>query len=147
MKKLSTLIVLLLGITVSANAENAPITTEPAAVSAESKVITDLFYCVKTSQRSIEKSSDVFDDIYAGLNCDKVLEDLVKLEIPEEEISNTINKAIKEISIEDYIQCKKENYLSDKDLCESELLKAKKLGATDEEIKKEAGELAVLMGL
>jgi len=135
MKRMFVILFLLVGITTNVYSKIEP------------KVLDDLYFCVKTSHQSISDSSEIYADIYAGLKCDKVLEDLVKLEISDEEISNTINKAIKEISIQDYIQCKKENYLSDKDFCESELLKAKKLGATDEEIKKEAGELAVLMGL
>jgi hypothetical protein len=157
MKKLFVFTFLLLGITSYSYGESDLASKQPVVSTGQNdeisveKVLSDLYFCVKASEHKVvaKNGSDpeIEDGFFAGLDCEKTIDDIQALEISEEEIEATVKRAIKEVAIEQFIQCKKENYLSDKNTCETQLEKAQSYGATDEEIKETAGDLASLLNL
>jgi len=170
MGKLLILTSILLGITVYAQNDVQITPKQPVEDTAQNNeilvenTIADLYFCVKASEQKIEKdlgpsmdqnntgeSEDpnqaIIDGLFAGLDCDKTIERIHELNISRIRIADTVKKAIKDVAVDEYIQCKKENYLSDEDSCDLELSKAKSYGATIEGIKEVAGDLASLLNL
>ncbi|WP_157679752.1 hypothetical protein [Bacteriovorax sp. DB6_IX] len=126
----------------------------------QANILSDLYFCIKASehkkynaflsdQDTVNKDSNqaILDGLFAGLDCKGVIGEIYQYEISLELVQETVKKAIKDVAIEKYIQCKKENYVSEKSQCTPELTKAVSYGATKDEIKEAAGDLATLLNL
>ncbi|OIQ19919.1 MAG: hypothetical protein BM556_05375 [Bacteriovorax sp. MedPE-SWde] len=138
MKKLLLAATLLLSVssTAAVDWDKLEITMEEAATQAA--VLTDLHFCV-TMSHGVSYTSNSDAGILKALGCEDKVQEARDVKNTEEEINNTIIRALKVVSLNEIEKCGSAVITGEVDSCSSQIEEAKDLGLTEEDIREELG--------